>query len=128
MRDPWNPTPDEVRAWAYTPDALEPCEDWHLALVWSRPEKALLEIASDESCPARHYVLSVLYLIVGDAVRSDFRTTARPIVEGFIARGDGYNHADIRRCQVRSRELLANPDSFDYDLWCGGGYSRATEA
>jgi len=121
MLDPWNPTPDEIREWAYTPGALEPCQDWELALAWTRHERALLELASDESCPARRYILSVLYRIVGDAVRSDFRSPARPIIEGFIRRGDEYRHPDIARWQARSEELLHRPELFDYEQWCGGG-------
>lgn len=68
-------------------------------------------------------MLGVLYLIVGDAVRSDFRTRPRPIVEALIDRGDDYKHPEIRRWQQRSRELLLDPTLFDYMLWCGGGHA-----
>ena len=121
MIDPWNPTPDEIRAWAYTPGAVEPCQDWDLALSWSLHEKALLETASDDSCPNRRYMLAVLYLVVGDAVRSDLRTRPRPVIEGFLDRAGQYDHPDIRLWERRSRELLANPARFDYECWCGGG-------
>jgi hypothetical protein len=88
------------------------------------PEKVLLEPAFDEACPARRFMIGVLYLGVGDSVRSGFRSRPRPIVEGFIARGDCYDHPDIRRWQERSRELLKAPDLFDDERWCGGGYAR----
>lgn len=124
MIDPWNPTPNEIRTWAYAPDAVEPCQDWDLALSWSLHEKVLLETASDEACPNRRYLLRVLYLIVGDAIRTDFHTRQRSIIEGLVARGDEYGHPDIRTWQQRSRELLASPALFNYDLWCGGGYAH----
>ena len=66
--DPWNPSPGEIRAWAYDAESLEPCQDFKLALSWSWHEKALLECASDDRCPKRRYFLDVLYLIVGNAV------------------------------------------------------------
>jgi hypothetical protein len=57
MHDPWSPSPDEIRAWAYTPNAEEPCQDWDLALLWSCHEKALLECASDDACPVHDLIL-----------------------------------------------------------------------
>jgi hypothetical protein len=126
MHDAWNPSPDEIRAWAYTPGAQEPCQDWDLALLWSGHEKALLDCASDEACPNRVRMLSVLYLVVGDAVRSNFRSRAQPIVEGFIDRGDRYPHPSIKLWQSRSRALLRDPSSFEYEAWCSGGLAGAT--
>lgn len=124
VHDPSNPAPDEVRAWAYDADAPEPCYDWDLMLCWVQHEPAYLELASDESCPKRRYFLAVLYLMVGDAVRTKFRSRPRPIVEGLIARGDAYSHPDIRLWQKRSSELLEVPERFDYEQWCGGGLAR----
>jgi len=116
--------PDEVREWAYDSDALEPCQDWDLALCWVQHERAYLELASAEACPKRRYFLGVLSLMVGDAVRSGFRNRPRPIIEGLIDRGNEYRHGDIKRWQARCRELLKHTELFDYDEWCGGGLAR----
>ena len=124
MINPWQPSPDEIRRWAYTVDAAEPCQDWDLALLWSCHEKALLECASDGACPNQIYMLGVLYLVIGDAVRTNFRTRSRPIIEGFLSRGDDYKHPVIRTWQERSRALLRDPSSFNYDEWCAGGLAR----
>lgn len=126
MHNPWSPSPDEIRAWAYTPDATDPCQDWDLALLWSGHEKALLDCASDDACPNRLRMLSILYLIVGDAVRSAFRSRPRPIIEGLIDRGDHYPHPSIKLWQTRSRALLRNPSTFDYEAWCSGRLARTT--
>jgi hypothetical protein len=128
MNDPWNPLPDEIREWAYTDGALEPCQDWDLALSRGGYEKPPLECAADARCPNRAYFLSVLYLVVGDALRTDFRAMARPIVEAFIQRGDEYRHPDIRLWQQRSRHLMKHPEKFDYRLWCAGGLARTPAA
>jgi hypothetical protein len=124
MHDPWNPSPDEIRHWAYDADAVEPCQDFDLALEWSRHEHALFQCASDDCCPKQVFFLRVLYLIVGDAVRTDFRSTQRPIIDGFIKRGDEYQHPAIAIWQQRSRELIDHPEHFDYELWCAGGLVR----
>lgn len=124
MNDPWQPTPDEVREWANNttdPWANEPCEDWPLALTWSRHERPYLELASDESCPSRDYMLFILYFVVGHAVRDEFKSTPQPVVEGFIRHGDDFPHQNIREWQHRSRELLNQLETFDYKQWCGGG-------
>ena len=126
MNDPWNPSAEEVRDWAYNAEALEPCEDFDLALEWSRHERVLLECAADIHCPKKEYFLGVLYLIVGDAVRTEYRSLPRPILEGFIGRGNEYPHPTIQKWQHRTRELMKNPDSFSYDLWCAGGLARAS--
>jgi hypothetical protein len=122
--DPLHPTPDEIREWAYDVDALEPCQDWDLVLSWVQHEPVFLELASDDSCPSRRYFLSLIYLMVGDAVRTSFRNRPRPLIEAFIARGDQYDHPDIKRWQVRSRELLKRPELFNYERWCAGGLAR----
>jgi len=124
MRNGWDPSPDEIRTWAYTVDAEDPCRDWDLALLWSGHEKALLECASDDACPNRIRMLGVLYLAVGDAVSSDFRARPKPVVEGFINRGDDHEHPSIQLWQERSRALLRDPSRFEYEAWCGGGFAR----
>jgi hypothetical protein len=128
MHDPWNPSPDEIRDWAYTPDAEDPCEDWDLALSWSGHEKALLDCATDEACPNRLRMLRVLYFIVGNAVRSDFSSKPRPIVEGLVARADECSHPSVRLWQRRSYELLRDPSRFEYDAWCSGGFARKEDS
>jgi len=127
MRNAWDPSADDIRAWADTVDAEDPCQDWDLALLWSGHEKALLECASDDACPNRIRMLGILYLVVGDAVRSNFGSRARAVVDGFIKRGDDYSHPSIKLWQRRSRALLRDPSSFEYDGWCTGGLARASD-
>ena len=121
--NPWNPQPKEIRAWAYDPEAPWPVQDFHLALSWARHEKAYLDLASDEACPKRRFFLDVLYLIVGDAVRSEFAGMPEPVVRGFVERGEAYRHPDVRAWQARSRALMADPGLFNFEQWCAGGYA-----
>jgi hypothetical protein len=125
MRDLWNPSPDNVRAWARDPESMEPVQDWDLVLATARHDKAYLELASDPDCPTRVYFLQILYLIVGDAVRTGFRTADRSDIEALLTRGAAYSHPDIGRWRQRSTDLLAHPEAFSYDEWCAGGLARA---
>lgn len=122
--DAWNPQPEEIRAWAYDPEAEEPIQDFDLALSWAGHEKAYLDLASDSACPARLYFLSLLYLMMGDAVRTGYNAAPEPAARGLVQRGSGYEHPDIRAWQERSRALMADPSQFEYEAWCAGGLAR----
>lgn len=120
IEDPWNPTSDEIEAWAFNSGELEPIEDWDFSLVWKRDENLYLALASNVLCPRRQYFLHVLYLSIGEAVRTDFRTVARPVLERFIDKGERFAHPDIALWVERSRALLADPAGFNTEEWCGG--------
>ncbi len=123
--DPWNPSSAEIRQWAYTHTAEEPCQDWDLALSWAAHERDYLEYAADPCCPNRSFFLHVIYLMVGDAVRSKYRTTPEAVVRGFIELTKDTKSKPLQRWRERSNHLLKHPSEFDYAAWCGGGYSSA---
>lgn len=127
FNDPWNPTAEEVRRWAFDVKAKQPCQDWDLALLSSGFENIYLDLATDESCPKRKFFLHILYLTVGDAVRSSFCSKPRPIVEDFVNLARDSQYPDLRRWRSRSLLLMVAPESFDYNLWCSGGYARETK-
>src|SRR6266498_4073214 len=68
MRSRYNPTAEDLRTWAYDSSSEEPAQDWDLSLATIPYDDLFLEFASDVDCPKRDYFLSLLYLIVGDAV------------------------------------------------------------
>ena len=119
--DPWNPTLDEVRRWAFDPDARWPDEDWDIALTWSGLEFECLTLAADAACPARDFFLHVLYLHVGDAVRGEFSPAWRARVEALLDAASDASDERIRLWRERSLRLIDEPESFDYDAWCDGG-------
>jgi hypothetical protein len=122
--DPWNPSITEVRAWAYDAAAEEPCQDWDLALCWAGHERDYLDFASDRRCPKRAFFLSVIYLMVGDAVRSEFRSTSEAMVSGFVQLGANHSDPAIRLWHSRASHLLDHPKEFEYDAWCAGKLAR----
>jgi hypothetical protein len=119
--DPWNPSSTEVRAWAYTPGAEDPCQDWDLSLSWIGHEREYLEFAADPACPHADFFLRVLYLMVGDAVRTQFRAASEEATRGLIDLATKCESWRLRLWRERSLRLLKNPNEFEYDEWCGGG-------
>jgi hypothetical protein len=121
MRSPYNPTAEDLRLWAYDAESLEPEQDWDLVLSWTPYDDLFLEFASDPGCPKANYFLALLYLIVGDAVRSKYRTKAKEDVQALLQKAEKrFPKHCIDLWVSRSRELLAHPDTFRYTDWCGG--------
>ena len=127
MHDPMNPTSYEIEEWAYAPEAEEPCQEWILALVWKEYVREYIKYVADPDCPNRLYFLDVLYYIIGSAVRGEFVSTPRPIIEGWLEDERIAGCADLVRWGERSRELLRNPSSFDFEYWCGRGHMAARD-
>ena len=125
FNDPWNPSRDEVLQWAYDENAFAPTQDFDLALSWCPGLETLtLKLANEDACPKRQFFLAILYLMIGDAVRSRYHVASRSKVEHLLEQADAYEHESLRRWQSRARELLEHPDRFDYDTWCRGAGSR----
>lgn len=118
--DEINPTPDELRRWAYTPEAMCPNEDWNLCVTEFENAPQFLEFVSDQACPNRIFFLSCLYLLTGNTVRTPTGRKGIPQLEAIMAMVGPGSPADLRRWVERSRHLLAHPETFDYDLWCNG--------
>ena len=61
IRDPWNPTIDEIRDWAHSSDLDEPCENWHYSLRIAQHIQLYIDLVADRSCERRMRFLDVLY-------------------------------------------------------------------
>jgi hypothetical protein len=123
--DPYNPTPDDLREWAQNPDSLEPVQDWNLIIeLESENWETILALADDPTISKRQFFLQTLYLIVGDAVRTEFRAFKRTDLDKLIQRSETSNSPEIQNWRERSLHLMKHPDTFDYDEWCDGGLAR----
>src|SRR5207253_1812483 len=63
--NPVDPTPGELRAWAYHPDesVLKTMpQDWDLLVSGDRLITTLFDLAMDPACPARRFALHCLYI------------------------------------------------------------------
>lgn len=121
MRDPFNPTRDEIRAWAADKDAHEPDQDWDLHLARLGEYDLYVELAGSDDCPNWGYFLRLLYFIVGDAVRSDYQTLSRESLEDVLALTVHIPRFRFHQLRQRAAELMSDPGSFDYHQWCRGG-------
>ena len=122
MDDPFNPSDDELRSWAHG-DGMWPEQDFDLIVADHDRVPLFLELSTS---PQREFFVSCLYLIVGDAVRTNFKTTTRDDLERILDRSTAAALSDpsIERWLSDSHRLLAHPDTFNYDDWCDGGLAR----
>jgi hypothetical protein len=126
MKDPWNPTPAELEAWAYEQHADDPVDkDWDLIATSHATSAMCLKLASDVACPKRFFFLWCLYLFVGDAYRTQYRESTRTQVQALVASVAPNAPAYIGRWAERTRLLLAGKSVFSYEAWCGGDLARA---
>ncbi|MGV0737217.1 hypothetical protein ABQF35_10470 [Mycobacterium syngnathidarum] len=114
-----NPTPEEIRIWAYS-GAFEPMQDWGLIIAEMDNLELLLELVGDRACPDRKFLLDSLYCLVGHSDPADPRLlsaaeVARTSSDAWIATWGR------RVCQVAE-----DPSAFNRADWCGLGGFRST--
>ena len=123
--DPLDPTADELRRWAGDPEAPYPHvmpQDWDLVVAdWKRID-VILELASG-ILPKRRWFLALLYLMAGDCVRSEGGGVNTPQLRELLARLEDTDSTALARFRERASDLLSDPSTFDYWLWCDGGYA-----
>ncbi|PXY20514.1 hypothetical protein BAY59_31140 [Prauserella coralliicola] len=111
----------EFMTWAYEPLTLAPRQDYDLELAVVDFAPLLLEMASDPACPKRDYVLGVLYILAGEAVRSGFRSPSRSQLEQVVQQAERAVDPWVTTWARRTRALIATPETFEYTAWCGHG-------
>jgi hypothetical protein len=126
--NPVDPTPAELRAWAYHPDASQlrtmPA-DWDLLVSGDRLIGTLFDLAMDASCPARRFALHCLYIYAADGIRTNFRAHPRRRLRKFVESAEQGGDETTVVWAHNVRMLLARPDLFDYHDWCEGGLVRS---
>jgi hypothetical protein len=126
--NPVDPTPAELRSWAYHPDAallhtLPP--DWDLLVSSDRLITTLFDIASDPGCPAHRFGLHCLYIYAADGVRTNFRAHPRRRLRKFVETAEQAGNEMLGIWAHNVRMLLARPELFEYHDWCEGGLVRS---
>ncbi|GAB4210872.1 MAG: hypothetical protein OHK0012_02290 [Synechococcales cyanobacterium] len=125
MKDPWNPTNEELRDWAFDHDAMWPTQDFDLSVADLGFCEIILELASDNTCPKQRFFVQCAYLIVGDAVRTDYKTATKLDVSGFLDKAKKTGNKHMLKFVEQSSDLMRNPLKFDYEQWCDGGLAHA---
>ncbi|GHH62424.1 hypothetical protein GCM10017774_90140 [Lentzea cavernae] len=112
FEDEVNPTPDELRAWAYS-DAPEPMQDWDTLIAEPGNLPLLLQLVADPTCPSRSYILASLYCFVGHYDRS------APELRDAIALAEQTDVPWLTTWARRARQVIDHPESFNRSDWCG---------
>jgi hypothetical protein len=125
--NPVDPTPAELRSWAYHPDmiklqAMPP--DWDLLVANDRLVGTLLDLALDTNCPARRFALHCLYIYAADAIRTRFRAHPKRKLRKLVEQAEDDGDEVLETWAHNTRLLLAVPELFDYRDWCEGGLVR----
>ncbi|TDC37315.1 hypothetical protein [Micromonospora sp. KC213] len=125
--NPVDPSPAELRAWAYHPDSVPLSSmppDWDLLLSGDHLVLTLFELAMDPHCPARRFALHCLYIYAADGIRTNFRAHPRRRFRKLVEQAEREGDELMRNWAHNSRVLLDRPGLFDYPDWCEGGLVR----
>lgn len=128
MSDPLDPTPDDLRRWAYTPDAEYPDEmpqDWDLCVATIDRAQLLLEFASDAACPTRGFFLGCLYILAGDCVRLEHHQRDLTKLRDILRAVPPTAPKEVLLWAERTNYLIAHPESFEYGKWGWGDLARS---
>ena len=125
--NPVDPSPAELRAWAYQPDSVplqSMPQDWDLLVSGDRLIMTLFQLAMDRSCPARRFALHCLYIYAADGIRTRFRAHPKRRLRKLVEQAGQFGDEQMAIWAHNSQTLLARPELFDYHDWCEGGLVR----
>jgi hypothetical protein len=128
--NPVDPSPSELRAWAYHPDSV-PLQsmppDWDLLLAGDHLIGTLFELSLDRACPARRFALHCLYIYAADAIRTKFRAHPKRRLLRLLHQAEEQGDELMAIWAHNVHVLMARRDEvFDYHEWCEGGLVRSS--
>lgn len=127
--NPADPTPAELRAWAYRPDSVHldtmPA-DWDLLVAGDPLVSTLFDLAMDRTCPARRFALHCLYIYAADAIRTGFKAHPKRRLRKLVEQAEREGDELMSVWAHNVRMLIARPTLFNYQEWCEGGLVRNT--
>ena len=125
--NPVDPTPAELRAWAYKPDSV-PLASMPPGLGPAglrRPAGVdALRVGDGPACPARRFALHCLYIYAADGIRTNFRAHPKRRFRKLVEQAERDGDELMKIWAHNGRVLLARPDLFVYRDWCEGGLVR----
>ncbi|WP_018585613.1 hypothetical protein [Salinispora arenicola] len=126
--NPVDPSPAELRAWAYHPDSIPLTsmpQDWDLLVSGNGLVATLFDLAMDPACPARRFAVHCLYIYAADGIRTQFRAHPKRRFWKLVELAERDGDELMRTWAHNSRFLRDQPNAFVYRDWCEGGLVRA---
>lgn len=126
--NPVDPSPAELRAWAYHPDSIPLTsmpQDWDLLVSGNGLVATLFDLAMDPACPARRFALHCLYIYAADGIRTQFRAHPKRRFWKLVELAERDGDELMRTWAHNSRFLRDQPNAFVYRDWCEGDLVRA---
>lgn len=118
FKDAWNPTQEEIKAWAYDAEAYAPEQDFELAVAETQNIPMICGFVNDESCPKRKFFLSSLYVYTGDIVRSKNEKAIHDLTQLLNTQAQtAGNTQPLADWLSRSAHLIRQPESYTYEFW-----------
>jgi hypothetical protein len=120
LRHPCNPAEDELRAWAYDPEAREPVQDWDLVLSWQVDRGFLsrcVAYAADPSCPKADFFLDVLFQWVETTARSEHFDVLRATLDGWLDVARGVTDRRVKDWRHQARLVFQGVEPFERERW-----------
>jgi hypothetical protein len=119
MKNYISPTIDEIWAWAWDENAMEPSQDWDIIIRDLYPNE-YVKIAMLPHCPGRSYFLSILYLFIGDL----YRVKNIEKIKLYLNQHRGNESRIIQEWVKNVDELISGNIEFSYSDWCAGGLAK----
>ncbi|KXH86723.1 hypothetical protein [Sporosarcina sp. HYO08] len=116
FKDRWNPTPEEIKKWAYSTEDI-PDQDWELAINSFGNIPMICTFIEDENCIHTSFFLCALYVFTGDLVRSGSSDEIRRLSMLLEELTGNYQSDTLNDWIQRSKYLIRNPESYDYAYW-----------
>lgn len=116
VRNPSNPTIEEIKIWAYSEDE-EPHQEWELFLLWKGEFTDYLKFASDINCPKENFFLNLLYYWVWRISEQRANENEVEVYPEVFERAGSINTPYVRLWLQRSQELLTGASEVDETSW-----------
>lgn len=116
FKDPWNPTQDEIKAWAYS-DMYAPDQDFELAVNTIGNIPMICGFINDPTCNKHKFFLSSLYVCTGDIVRVPQENQKAEFERLLEQLSNGDHSLLVQEWITRSLHLVQNPDTYSYEYW-----------
>ena len=115
FRDIWNPIHEEIKKWAYS-DKKIPEQDWELAIS-SFENISMICTFIEDNCKHSSFFQSTLYVFTGDIVRRGTSDEIRKLSILLEELNGTFKSDKINAWIQRSKYIIQNPESYDYDYW-----------